>query len=102
MAELKPMEVIMLIDFVASDREQICAHAEKVQELIRCKDCKHRPYMAKRKHDGRLDIYRPLAENPEYEGQEDMTCPFLCYDSYYDRMPDDDFFCAYGEARNEI
>lgn len=39
MAELKPMEVIMRIDFVASDREQICAHAEKVQELIRCKDC---------------------------------------------------------------
>lgn len=40
MAELKPMEVIMRIDFVASDGEQICAHAEKVQELIRCKDCK--------------------------------------------------------------
>lgn len=40
MAELKPMEVIMRIDFVASDREQICAHAERVQELIRCKDCK--------------------------------------------------------------
>lgn len=40
MAELKPMEVIMQIDFVASDGEQICAHAEKVQELIRCKDCK--------------------------------------------------------------
>lgn len=40
MAELKPFEVIMRIDFVASDREQVCAHAEKVQELIRCKDCK--------------------------------------------------------------
>lgn len=40
MAELKPTEVIMWIDFVASDGEQICAHAEKVQELIRCKDCK--------------------------------------------------------------
>lgn len=40
MAELKPMEVIMRIDFVASDGEQICAHAERVQELIRCKDCK--------------------------------------------------------------
>ena len=41
MAELKPMEVIMRIDFVASDGEQICAHAEKVQELIRCRDCKY-------------------------------------------------------------
>lgn len=42
MAELKPMEVIMRIDFVASDGEQMCAHAEKVQELIRCRECKHR------------------------------------------------------------
>ena len=41
MGELKPMEVIMRIDFVASDGEQICAHAKKVQELIRCKDCKY-------------------------------------------------------------
>lgn len=40
MAELKPMEVIMRIDFAATDGEKICAHAERVQELIRCKDCK--------------------------------------------------------------
>ena len=40
MAELKPIEVIMWIDFVAFDGEQVCAHAERVQELIRCKDCK--------------------------------------------------------------
>ena len=40
MDELKPMEVIMRIDFAATDGEKICAHAERVQELIRCKDCK--------------------------------------------------------------
>lgn len=39
MSELKPFEVIMRIDFAASDKKQICAHAEKVQELVRCKDC---------------------------------------------------------------
>lgn len=41
MAELKPMEVIMRIDFVASDGAQVCAHAEKVQELVRCEECEY-------------------------------------------------------------
>lgn len=40
MAELKPMEVIMRIDFAASDKTQVCAHAEKIQELVRCQDCR--------------------------------------------------------------
>lgn len=38
----KPIEVIMRIDFAASKGPEIVAHAEKVQELVRCKDCKHR------------------------------------------------------------
>ena len=41
MAELKPMELIMRIDFAASNGIEVVAHAEKVQELVRCKDCKH-------------------------------------------------------------
>lgn len=41
MAELKTMKVIIQIDFVTSDGEQVCAHAKKVQELIRCGECKH-------------------------------------------------------------
>ena len=40
MAELKPLEAIMRIDFTASDGSRIVAHAERVQELVRCKDCK--------------------------------------------------------------
>ena len=45
MAELKPMEVIMKIDFVASNGLEVVAHAERVSELVRCKDCKHyNPY----------------------------------------------------------
>ena len=65
--------------------------------IVRCKDCKHRPYLAKRKRDGVEDVFRPLKENPDYEGQEDTTCPFLCDDRYFDRVPPDNFFCAYGE-----
>lgn len=40
MAELKPSEVIMRIYFVATDGNKTCSHAEKVQELIRCRECK--------------------------------------------------------------
>lgn len=41
MAELKPFEVIMRIDYVPSKGPEVVAHAEKVQELVRCKECKH-------------------------------------------------------------
>lgn len=41
MAELKPFEVIMRIDFAASKGLEVVEHAEKVQELVRCKDCKY-------------------------------------------------------------
>lgn len=40
--EAKPIEVIMRVDFAASDGNQIVAHAERVQELVRCKNCKYR------------------------------------------------------------
>lgn len=40
MAELKPFEVIMRIDYAASKGPEVVAHAEKVQELVRCVDCK--------------------------------------------------------------
>lgn len=41
MPELKPMEVIMKIDFAESDGLEITAHAEKVSELVRCRDCRY-------------------------------------------------------------
>lgn len=41
MAKLKPVEVIMKIDFAASNGPDIVAHAEKVSELVRCRDCRY-------------------------------------------------------------
>lgn len=41
MAKLEPFEVIMKIDFSGSNGLEIVAHAEKVAELVRCKDCKY-------------------------------------------------------------
>ena len=55
-------------------------------KVVRCKDCKHRPY-----EDEHGDIYEP--------DWGDYTCPFLCEDSYYSGMPEDDFFCKRGERK---
>lgn len=54
------------------------------QELIRCKDCKHRPY---RDDDGMID--------------GDYVCPYLCDDPFYTVMPKDDWFCHRAERRKE-
>lgn len=57
---------------------------------VRCKDCKHRPTMPEDAH------YR---ECFELEFPDDI-CPLQCGDSYYNREPDDDWFCANGERDN--
>lgn len=64
------------------------APASAAIEIVRCKDCKHRPY---KDEDG--DVYEP--------DWGDYTCPFLCEDSYYNGMPEDDFFCKRGERRED-
>ena len=59
-----------------------------VGELVRCKDCKHKPHTKEPDGDGYgFDI----------TADGDFTCPFLCDDGYYNRMPSDDFYCSYGE-----
>ncbi len=98
---LEDFEVIIQWQWDTEKEKNTLRLKSNVNPLIRCKDCKHKPYLAKRKFDGVEAIFRPLKENPEYEGEEDMTCPFLCDDCYYDRVPLDDFFCAYGEAKDD-
>lgn len=57
-------------------------------EIIRCKDCKHRPL------DG---------EDTQGSGIEfpDEICPCQCEDFWYSWRPDDDWFCAYAERRTD-
>ena len=57
-------------------------------EIIRCKDCKHRP----------LDD-----EDTEGSGIEfpDEICPCQCDDYWYSWRPDDDWFCANADMRGE-
>jgi hypothetical protein len=56
-------------------------------ELIRCKDCKHRPTI-----------------NGEYENGFSLEfptsrCPCQCDDGYYSWMPKDDWYCANAERK---
>lgn len=74
MAELKPFEVIMKIDFGANDGVIAVAHAEKVAKLVRCKDCKY--------HDD---------EEPGM-----VYCP-----NQVSGWVSEDFFCADGERRTK-
>ena len=57
-------------------------------EIIRCKDCKHRPKTDGKKYG--FDVEFP-----------DEICPAYCDDEYYNWMPDDDFYCARAERRED-
>ena len=51
-------------------------------------ELKHRPYK-----DKEGDVWAP--------SWDDMICPYLCEDSFYNWMPEDDFFCKRGERRED-
>ena len=60
--------------------------------IVRCKDCKHKPYRSVGRNG------KPIIT---CSSPNDETCPFLCDDPYYDKIPPDDFFCAYGETKDD-
>ena len=60
---------------------------EVIGELIRCKDCKHRPTIDGEYLDG-FDIIFP-----------DRRCPCQCDDGWYNWMPKDDWYCGNGERK---
>ena len=54
--------------------------------VVRCKDCKHKPRGTGANHD---------VEFP------DEVCPCQCEDYWYSWMPQDNFFCAWGERKED-
>ena len=64
------------------------ARREAQPEIIRCKDCKHKPTGSGVNHD----INFP---------KQDYRCPCRCEAYWYSWMPDDDWFCANGERRED-
>lgn len=58
-------------------------------DIVRCEYCIHRP----------ID---PVGDNnPEDFEHPDDICPCICTDYFYSWMPEDDWFCANGERRNQ-
>ena len=66
-------------------------------EIVRCKDCKHRPVVVDKEHPYGFGVDPPKIEDSEFD---DWDCPYLCSDPYYNIMPKDDWFCHRGEANN--
>lgn len=63
-------------------------------KIVRCKECKHRPI----KEDADRENYGfNLIEPNDGDGR----CPCLVSDGWYSWMPDDNFYCGYGERRGK-
>ena len=74
--------------------DKLARQLEEQPEIIRCKDCKHKPYPS---------------DNYDYNNSDcgfeiifpDYRCPCRCEDEYYNRIPDDDWFCGNAERRTD-
>jgi hypothetical protein len=74
----------------AANRIKLLPSAEK-EEIIRCKDCKHRP-----------KAIEGYVENDGFSLEfQDFECPCRCDDPYYNWMPKDDWYCGNGERKEE-
>lgn len=60
-------------------------------EIIRCKECKHRPI----KEDAEGADYGFNISAPN----GDERCPCLVEDGWYSWMPNDNFYCGFGERK---
>lgn len=85
------------LDGIAESRNAIRSIAPAdVVDVVRCKNCKHRPVV--------VNPSRPYGFGLAGPGSDpfcrDETCPYLCDDGYYNRMPDDDGFCNLGEVKD--
>jgi hypothetical protein len=87
-------DMITDVDFDRTDRITFhTKHGKEVEftKVIRCKDCKHRPYKDERGHIV-----------PPEEDEECSPCP--CVDDgdwYYNYIPEDDWYCANGEPKEK-
>ena len=85
--EMGMKEYIIKIDEDKKDIMGNCPLVEKPYELVRCKDCKHRPTDPENKGLGQSLVF------------PDDVCPCQIGDNWYSWMPKDDWFCADGERK---
>ena len=96
---IKREDAINVFDWGMPDADVKCGIAiqnikdipsSDVVEVVRCKDCKHRPIDTQEEGNGF-----------DYEFPEEYGCPGYCDDGYYSQRFDDNFFCAWGERTEE-
>lgn len=87
--ERKVSEVGMREVITAYWNEGNNSFIEHREEIVRCKDCKHRPADPENKGAGPSLVF------------PDEICPCRIDDDWYSWMPDDNWFCAEGERRDE-
>ena len=77
---------------ISSGYVKACDTAPALASVVPCKFCIHKGHL----EDGRI-VW------PKIDGiYTDYKCPFKCDDSYFDRLPPDDFYCGYGECTVEV
>lgn len=71
----------------------ICDEVADVVEVVRCKDCKHKP-------NGYTDY--DVLRYPNFPHKENNPCPCQVFeDEWYSWIPNDDFYCSYGERADK-
>ena len=69
----------------------ILALLKEQPQIIRCKDCKHRP---------KVPNWKTYENGFDIEFPEGSKCPCQCLDDgYYSWYPEDNWFCANGKRR---
>ena len=78
-------EMGIIIDTKAEEVEKL---PSAQPEIVRCKDCKHRPFDS---------------EDTQGFGVEfpDEKCPCQCDDGWYNWRPNNEWFCANAERRTD-
>ena len=71
--------------------DKILKLLKEQEEIVRCKDCKHRP---------KEPNWETYVDGFDIEFSEGSKCPCQCLgDEYYSWYPEDDWFCACGERK---
>ena len=73
------------------DWKRLKALLKEQPEIVRCRDCKHRPTQTE----------PPKTYGFSIEFPEGSKCPCQCDDGFYSWYPNDDWFCADGERKVE-
>ena len=103
---MKHTEYIIPIGEDAKDYDEMFIGVIRRQpELVRCKECKHRPHT---NEWGHIEPPQVLSDD-QWDGwaddekmyEDDMTCPYVCGDSYYNRIPEDNQYCDRAERKEE-